>query len=65
MRICENGVVRDMTAEEEAVYKAMVEEQTADTTPTVEERVTAVEEKVSQLETLNTYLTQIEEVYAE
>lgn len=44
MRICENGVVRDMTAEEEAAYKVMVEEQAVDTTPTAEERVTAVEE---------------------
>ena len=63
-----NGVVRDMTTEEVKEYQALVaaqraEEPTIEHTPTVEERVTAVEEKVAELEIYQSQLQQIEEVY--
>ena len=43
MKICENGITRDMTAEEIAELEKMQTEAPAPT-PTIEERVTSVEE---------------------
>lgn len=43
MKICENGITRDMTAEEIAALEAQATEQPAPT-PTIEERVGKVEE---------------------
>ena len=43
MKICENGITRDMTAEEIAEFEAQVTEQPAPT-PTIEERMASVEE---------------------
>ena len=43
MKICENGIARDMTAEEIAELEKMQSEAPAPT-PTIEERVTSVEE---------------------
>ena len=42
-RICDNGIYRDMTAEEIAVLEVQATEQPAPT-PTIEERVASVEE---------------------
>ena len=43
MKICENGIYRDMTAEEIAELEKMQTEAPAPT-PTIEERVASVEE---------------------
>ena len=43
MRICDNGIYRDMTAEEIAELEKMQSEAPAPT-PTIEERVASVEE---------------------
>ena len=43
MKICENGIYRDMTAEEIAVLEVQATEQPAPT-PTIEERMASVEE---------------------
>ena len=43
MKICENGITRDMTAEEIAELEKMQTEAPAPT-PTIEERVVSVEE---------------------
>lgn len=50
MKININGVVRDMTAEEEAEYKAMLaaEQQSHVTEPTAEERIAALETDVNK-----------------
>lgn len=42
MKICENGIVRDMTPEEIAALEAQATEQPAPT-PTIEERVESLE----------------------
>ena len=42
MRICENGIYRDMTAEEIAAWEEMKEQQ-ALSEPTIEERLEAAE----------------------
>ena len=50
MKININGVVRDMTAEEEAEYKAMLaEQQNYATEPTAEERIAALEAALLEL----------------
>ena len=43
MRICDNGIYRDMTAEEIAEHEKMQSEVPAPT-PTIEERMASVEE---------------------
>ena len=43
MRICVNGIYRDMTAEELAEFEKMQSE-APEPTPTIEERVASVEE---------------------
>lgn len=48
MRISENGVIRDMTPEEEAEYNAMLAAQPAPG-PTAEERLEALEAAMLEL----------------
>lgn len=48
MKICENGIIREMTLEEIAECEAMVAEQPAPE-PTAEERLAALEEAMLEL----------------
>lgn len=48
MRICENGVIRDMTAEEVAELEKLAAEQPAPE-PTPEERIAALEQDNAEL----------------
>ena len=48
MKICENGIIRDMTAEEIAELEALAEEQPAPE-PTAEERIVVLEEALNML----------------
>ena len=48
LKICENGVIRDMTPEEEAEYNAMLAVQPAPG-PTAEERLEALEAAMLEL----------------
>lgn len=48
MKICENGVIRDMTPEEEAEYTTMLAAQPAPE-PTAEERLEALEAAMLEL----------------
>lgn len=48
LRISDNGVIRDMTPEEEAEYNAMLAEQPAPE-PTAEERLEALEAAMLEL----------------
>lgn len=48
MRICENGIYRDMTPAEEAEYNAMLAAQPAPE-PTAEERLEALEAAMLEL----------------
>lgn len=56
MRICENGIYRDMTAEEVAEFEKLAAEQPAPE-PTPEERIAALEKDNAELrEALETLL---------
>lgn len=48
MKICENGIIRDMTAEEIAELEALAADQPAPE-PTAEERITTLEEALNML----------------
>lgn len=48
MKICENGIIRDMTAEEIAELEALAAEQPA-LEPTAEERIAVLEEALNML----------------
>ena len=48
MKICENGIIRDMTAEEIAELEALAAEQPAPE-PTAEERIAVLEEALNML----------------
>ena len=48
MRICENGIIRDMTAEEVAEFEKLVAEAPAPD-PTPEERIAALEQDNAEL----------------
>lgn len=48
MKICENGIIRDMTAEEIAELEALAAEQPAPE-PTPEERIAVLEEALNML----------------
>lgn len=48
MKICENGIYRDMTTEEIAELEALAAEQPAPE-PTAEERITTLEEALNML----------------
>lgn len=48
MKICENGIIREMTLEEIAEFEAMVAEQPVPE-PTAEERLAALEEAMLEL----------------
>ncbi len=48
MKICENGIIREMTPEEIAEFEAMVAEQPVPE-PTAEERLVALEEVMLEL----------------
>lgn len=48
MKICENGIIRDMTAEEIAQLEALAAEQPAPE-PTPEERIATLEEALNML----------------
>lgn len=48
MRICENGIYRDMTTEEEAKLKKLAAEAPAPE-PTAEERIAALEQDNAEL----------------
>ena len=48
MKICENGIIREMTTEEIAELKKLSAEQPA-TEPTAEERLSALEEAMLEL----------------
>ena len=48
MKVCENGIYRDMTAEEIAELEALVAEQPAPE-PTAEERIAVLEEALNML----------------
>ena len=48
MKICENGIIRDMTAEEIAQLERLAAEQPAPE-PTAEERIAALEEALNML----------------
>lgn len=48
MKICENGIIREMTTEEIAEFEAMVAEQPVPE-PTAEERLAALEEAMLEL----------------
>jgi hypothetical protein len=57
MKICENGIIRDMTAEEVAEFKKVVAEQPVHE-PTPEERIAALEQDNAELrEALEALLT--------
>ena len=47
MRICENGIIREMTPEEIAEYEALAQE--APMPPTAEERLDALESAMLEL----------------
>ena len=48
MKICENGIIRDMTAEEIAEFEQLAAEQPAPE-PTPEERIAVLEEALNLL----------------
>ncbi len=48
MKICENGIIRDMTAEEIAELEKLAAEQPAPE-PTAEERIAVLEEALNML----------------
>ena len=48
MKICENGIIRDMTAKEIAELEALAAEQLTPE-PTAEERITTLEEALNLL----------------
>lgn len=48
MKICENGIIRDMTAEEIAELEALAAEQPTPE-PTAEERIATLEEALNML----------------
>ena len=48
MRICENGIYRDMTTEEVAEFEKLISEQPAPE-PTPEERIAALEKDNAEL----------------
>ena len=48
MKICENGIIRDMTPEEVAEYEALVQEAPMPE-PTAEERLEALESAMLEL----------------
>ena len=48
MKICENGIIRDMTAEEIAQLERLAAEQPAPE-PTAEERIAVLEEALNML----------------
>lgn len=48
MKICENGIIRDMTAEEIAELERLAAEQPA-SEPTAEERIVVLEEALNML----------------
>lgn len=48
MRICENGIIRDMTAEEVAEFEKLATEMPAPE-PTPEERIAALEKNNAEL----------------
>lgn len=48
MKICENGIIRDMTVEEIAELERLAAEQPAPE-PTAEERIVALEEALNML----------------
>lgn len=48
MKICENGIIREMTAEEIAELERLVAEQPAPE-PTAEERIAVLEEALNML----------------
>lgn len=48
MKICENGIIRDMTVEEIAEFEALAAEQPAPE-PTAEERIAVLEEALNML----------------
>lgn len=48
MKICENGIIRDMTAEEIAELERLAAEQPA-SEPTPEERIAVLEEALNML----------------
>lgn len=48
MKICENGIIRDMTAEEIAEFEALAAEQ-PEPEPTPEERIAALEKDNAEL----------------
>ena len=48
MKICENGIIRDMTAEEIAELEQLAAEQPA-SEPTAEERIATLEEALNML----------------
>ena len=48
MKICENGIIRDMTAEEIAELERLAAEQPA-LEPTAEERIAVLEEALNML----------------
>lgn len=48
MKICENGIIRDMTAEEIAELERLVADQPAPE-PTAEERIAILEEALNML----------------
>lgn len=57
MKICENGIIRDMTAEEVAEFEKLAAEQPAPE-PTAEERIAALEQDNAELrEALDALLT--------
>lgn len=47
MKVCENGIIRDMTPEEIAEYEALAQE--APMPPTAEERLEALESAVLEM----------------
>lgn len=48
MKICENGIIREMTAEEKVQFEQLAAEQPAPE-PTAEERIAALEEALDLL----------------
>ena len=48
MKICENGIIRDMTVEEIAEFEALAAEQPTPE-PTAEERIVVLEEALNML----------------
>ena len=59
MRICENGIYRDMTPEEIAALKEQVEQFIENAKPTIEDEIAELKENLQKLKELFTPLLKL------